>query len=276
MNRCLTCGKEIPDSRKFCCSSCSASYNNRVRKRKPWSEEQKQKITVKRVEQICRYCNRPTGLKVREKERRAFGTCPECRLYWKANLYEKVGLSSGSLKERFKTVFTRLEQMYIEDRLSALEISKRTGIHEQVIRKVLLEGGEILRTRSESQKTSLESGERTVSGCNPRYKHGWYETWEGRQIFYRSSWELEYALRLDEQQISYDVEDLRIKYFDTQKNEERVAIPDFHLLETNEIVEIKSSWTYDEQLMKDKFKAYREAGYVPRLILDKKEVSVQF
>lgn len=81
-------------------------------------------------------------------------------------------------------------------------------------------------------------------------------------------------MHLDEQRIRYNVEDLRIHYFDTQRNEERIAIPDFHLPESNEIVEIKSSWTYDEQNMKDKFAAYRKAGFIPRLILDHVEQEI--
>ena len=34
MNNCLKCGKEIPDKRKFCCLSCSTSYNNKKKERR--------------------------------------------------------------------------------------------------------------------------------------------------------------------------------------------------------------------------------------------------
>jgi hypothetical protein len=44
------------------------------------------------------------------------------------------------------------------------------------------------------------------------------------------------------------------------------------LPETNEIVEIKSSWTYDEQNIKDKFNAYKNLGYKTKLILDHVEI----
>ena len=53
---------------------------------------------------------------------------------------------------------------------------------------------------------------------------------------------------------------MRIKYFDSQKNEYRCAIPDFYLPDENLIVEIKSDYTLDEQNMKDKKKAYLENG----------------
>ena len=49
MNFCKCCGKEIPEGRKFCNSSCAAKYNNKHRTRKPWTEEQKRKIRKERV-----------------------------------------------------------------------------------------------------------------------------------------------------------------------------------------------------------------------------------
>jgi len=48
----------------------------------------------------------------------------------------------------------------------------------------------------------------------------------------------------------------------------------FYLPDTNTIVEIKSNYTLDEQNMRDKFKAYKEHGYIYKLILNKKELSL--
>lgn len=70
------------------------------------------------------------------------------------------------------------------------------------------------------------------------------------------------------------MESKRIEYFDSQKDRTRVAIPNFYLPETNELVEIKGAWTYNEQNMKDKFKAYRESGYKPILILEGKQIEI--
>lgn len=72
----------------------------------------------------------------------------------------------------------------------------------------------------------------------------------------------------------FEVENLRIKYFDSQKQDFRCAIPDFYLPKTNEIVEIKLNWTLNKQNMKDKFNAYVEQGYKPKLILNKQEVKI--
>lgn len=103
------------------------------------------------------------------------------------------------------------------------------------------------------------------------YKQQWHITWNGKEVYLHSSYELDYAKELDERQIDYDVEHFHIKYWDSQKQEYRCAIPDFYIPSTNTIVEIKSSWTLDEQNMKDKMKAYKELGFNTKLICDHKE-----
>ena len=89
---------------------------------------------------------------------------------------------------------------------------------------------------------------------------------------------------LDKEHINYitlsfcstynDVETLRIKYFDSQSYTIKCAIPDFYLIDSNTIVEIKSNYTLDIQNMKDKFKAYQELGYNVKLILEHEEVNL--
>ena len=105
-----------------------------------------------------------------------------------------------------------------------------------------------------------------------KYKHGFHTTWDNKQVFYRSSYELDYAKQLDEQKIKYEVETLRVWYFDTQRCIDRIAVPDFYIPETNTIIEIKSAWTYNKQNMNDKINAYRKHGYNFKLILDHKEI----
>ena len=99
-------------------------------------------------------------------------------------------------------------------------------------------------------------------------------TWDDKFVYLRSSYEENYAQLLDQNKILYEVEVLRIVYFDTQQKKERIAIPDFYLSETNTIVEIKSDWTLDVINMLDKVKAYKELGYNFKLILEHKEVDI--
>lgn len=115
---------------------------------------------------------------------------------------------------------------------------------------------------------------RIKSPHNTRFKSRWYTTWDGKEVYLRSSYETQYANELDSQKIEYEVEALRIKYFDSQLNEYRCAIPDFFLPKENMIVEIKSEYTLDEQNMRDKKKAYLENGYNFKLICDFKEKEI--
>ena len=106
----------------------------------------------------------------------------------------------------------------------------------------------------------------------PKYKHGWHTTWNNKQIYYRSSYEFEYAKQLDILQLDYTVENLRILYWDSQLLRQRTAIPDFYIPQTNTIIEVKSNYTYDRQNMVDKVKAYKKHGYNFKLILEGIEV----
>jgi hypothetical protein len=101
-------------------------------------------------------------------------------------------------------------------------------------------------------------------------KSGYHITWNNKEVYLRSSYELDYAKELDKQQIDYEVEYLHIKYWDSQLHKYRCAIPDFYIPSTNTIVEIKSSWTYDKQNMIDKKKSYIENGYNFQLYLEHK------
>ena len=78
-------------------------------------------------------------------------------------------------------------------------------------------------------------------------------------MFFRSSYEEDFCNELDEVKIDYELESQRIAYFDSTENVERIAIPDFELVDSHTLVEIKSSWTLDRQNMKDRFNAYIKA-----------------
>ena len=128
----------------------------------------------------------------------------------------------------------------------------------------------------------LEIESRSFSQCSiltylqgkQNNKQQWHTTWNNKEVYLRSTYELDYAKELDEYQINYEVEYFHIKYWDSQKQEYRCAIPDFYIPKDNMIVEIKSSWTLDKQNMIDKKKAYVDLGYKFKLICDHKEMVV--
>ena len=125
----------------------------------------------------------------------------------------------------------------------------------------------------EATKENILEGRYKVV-IRPIYKQQWHTTWNGKEVYLHSSYELDYAKELDKQKIDYEVEYFHIKYFDTQKQEYRCAIPDFYIPSTNTIIEIKSEYTLDKQNMKDKMKAYLNLGYNFKLICDHKEILI--
>lgn len=157
--------------------------------------------------------------------------------------------------------------------LSIPEIEKQYGVNRGFY---LLKFFEIkARSFKEADNVAIITGRLDLSKIqiNNQYKTEYHTSWEGKKFFLRSSYETDYANKLDEQKIPYLVEELKLHYWDSQTNSERIAIPDFYLPETNEIVEIKSTYTFDEQNMKDKFAAYKKFGFKPKLILEKKEIN---
>lgn len=268
MNKCLRCGKEIAEGRKFCSRSCSASYNNVRRERKPWTEEQREKITVPRVRQVCKFCGKFTGKEVREQYQ--YGICEECRPFiGEQKLYRKVGILQGSLRERADKLRQKLRHLYVDCRMSLPDIYRETGIWGKTAWSILTDSGVRMRSKEESEDLAIAQGHYGIT----RSRSGSKITWDGKKVFYRSSYELKFSEELDKARIQYEVEPFRILYYDSVKEKVRSAIPDFYLPDTNEIIEIKSTWTYNKQNMRDKFKAYREAGYKPKLILNMKEVN---
>lgn len=268
MGKCLNCGKEIPEGRKFCSSSCSAKYNNVRRQRRPWTEEQKQKV---RHTYRCPYCG---------KESNNVRGCSDClpfvrKLKWISKLTD----IQGPLKTRYKTAIGCLKRLYFDENLSTTEIFRKTGISDASVSKHLREAGFEIRTPVEGLSIALQSGKRTVvlPKNNFRFKTQEHLTWSGKKVFLRSSYEADFAFKLDEEKVEYEVENLRIRYWDSFRGKFRVAVPDFYLPKTGEIVEIKSYFTLKGRVqeLKDKFKAYREAGYVPKLILEHREVFLE-
>lgn len=273
MNTCRQCGKEIPEGKKFCNNSCSAKYSNKHRGRKPWSEERRARYRVLHPskscsERFCKHCGR-----LLNSSKGEHSTCLECRKYLKLSLYGKLGFVDGSLKSRYDRSVQLLKELYFEKKLSSLEIWERTGVNFRTLRDLFRENGLHTRDLSESNRVALLKGVRRPTS-SIQYLHGWHKTWEGMDVYYRSSYELKFAQELDSKKVPYRVEEVRLPYYDTQTQSTRVAVVDFYLPNTNELVEIKSKYTLNIQNMKDKFKAYREAGYIPKLIVNGEEVNI--
>lgn len=281
-NRCLQCGKELTYEQrhnKFCSSSCAGTYNNL--KRGSRSEETKQKISqgLKKYcienniikTKYCKYCGSEKGKCLHPE------ICGKYRLF---KSLEKFGFDKqkiGSVEiydeyNRIKKLLTEEYKNHIDDKLLNEKYNYTSGLanFHKLLKSMEIETKPIKERLSE---TYLLGKKNIQSSTN--FKSEWHTTWDNNEVYLRSSYEIDYANELDKNHIKYEVEYLRIKYFDTIENRYRCSIPDFYLPDTNTIVEIKSKYTLNIQNMKDKFLAYKNLGYDMKLILEHKEVDIE-
>ena len=216
----------------------------------------------------CKYCNQEIGDNYKKT------VCDNCKPFcFNIQLYKKLKIYDN--KKKLKTINDKaisiLSNMYYNKKYSRLQISEMINVDKKTLYKYFIKNNFNLRTLSESISNAVCEGRLNFGVRKNQYKSGWHKTWNGNKVYYRSSYELKYCNLLDDKKVEYIMEKIRIKYWDSILKKERIAIPDFYLLDTNEIVEIKSNWTYDEQNMVDKVIAYKNKGYKVKLILEHKE-----
>lgn len=294
VKKCLKCGKEFKASykeQKFCSRSCGASFNNSHR-----SAETINKLREslkKHYEDNPRPINSNAeftwigGKKIRIKPK----LCPICGstdcerkgiCYHTKKFFENLTyfgfdincLGTQKVFDEYERIKKILEKEYFDNHLSPSDLKEKYQYPKtfENITQLLKTMGFNTRNLSTCQMNAILTGKSNLPATENElkmgFKQGWHTTWEGKKIFYRSGAELKYAELLDEENVSYDVESLRIEYYDSEKGHNRIAIPDFLLSETNEIIEVKSRITFRKQNMIDKFKKYKELGYKPKMLYE--------
>jgi len=189
---------------------------------------------------------------------------------------EKLGFdfANPNVREEYNKLQELLSHDYLIKCMSMPDIMSAYKIPSS---KTLFDLFKILkiqsRTFSECTKLTITNGKWNHPE-QYNFKNGWHKAWNGEYVYYRSSYELNYCKILDDQKIIYKMEPIRIQYYCTQNECYKIAIPDFLIPEQNLIVEIKSTYWYNEQQMKDKLKAYKELGYNFKLILEGNEIEI--
>ena len=294
--KCEECGKIFFPKRKtqrFCSSSCAVKNSNK--KRGTQTDSTKEKIS----ESLRKYYS---NLNHKDAEHRTFfgkkvrvlrSKCPICgsrdcerkgicchtKAFFNSLSYfgfDDSKLGTEGVFEEYEKVKNILTKEYFENKMSPNDMKKKYNYPKtyENITHLLKSMGIRTRNLSESQINALITGNSSLPNCYDNsglhFHNGYHTTWDGKTVYYRSGEELKYALWLDNNKIPYNLEDLRIKYYDSQKKHMRIAIPDFHLTRTNEIVEVKSKATFNKQNMIDKFAEYSKQGYVPKLFYEGK------
>ena len=298
---CENCGKEHNGSYgsgRFCCISCAKSFSTKnINKYKSAKcINCGKEITIrKNASSLQCLCDECKQLKNNKKQCKICGRTINTEIgcnnefckhhniqHFKSLIkyfgFDKTKLGTLEVEQEFNRVRNILYDLYWNKNLSSSDLAKLyqynstpTNITQKFFKNYL--NIPIKDIKYSVIENYLENRQPIIE-INNQYKQQWHVTWNEKEVYLRSSYELDYAKKLDKQQIDYDVECLRIKYWDSQKQEYRCAIPDFYIPSLHMIVEIKSSYTLDEQNMKDKMKTYKELGYNTKLICDHKEIEI--
>lgn len=267
---CENCGKEhegIYASGRFCSKECAKGFSTKAKRKEinlKISLKFKNKNKHKSI--FCKSC----GVEIYGRKI----ICNECFSFYKyTTLFKKLNVNDSNIKIANNKTLVILKKEYFDNKLSLGDLKKKYKIQGNTIYFYFKKNGIRLRNGQEAGTLCYENGKLSPQsvGC---FKHDWHVTWNKKQIYLRSSYELKYAKELDDYKVNYEVEKIRIKYFDTIKQRNRIAIPDFYLPDLNMLVEIKSNYTLNLQNMKDKIKAYKQKGYKTKLIVDFLEMKI--
>lgn len=253
------------ETKKSNCTKCNKEYDiNKHASPKNFTCEE-----CKKKKKICKCCGQ--------------NVCERCDICKKFNLipslikyfgFKKETVGTAKVYEEFERIRNLIIEDYIDNELSLLDLIKKYNHNNIRNFSKILNSLEIKR-RNLSQASILAfKNLKSSPGINQRYKHGWHTTWNNKKVFYRSSHELEYCEYLDNNKIDYEVESLRILYWDSKTKVQRIAIPDFYLPDSNMIVEVKSTYTLNLQNMKDKKMSYDKHGYNFKMILEGQETEI--
>lgn len=278
---CKHCGKEfevkcteykynIGKYKHYCSRSCANTRKH--------SEETKHKMSQSHYPKsikYCKLCGKPFVSNSRTKF--CSNECKHINNVVKT-LIKYFGLNKNSLGtitifDEINRIQEMLRKLYWDDNLTSSDIAKKfnypnlCNITGKIFKYLNIKN----RSQKQAGKLNILNGHIKIPEST-KYHTEWHTTWDNNSVYLRSSYEIDFANELDKQKIHYDCESLRIKYFDTQQQEYRCAIPDFII--NNNIYEIKSNYTLDIQNMKDKFEAYKKLGYNSYLILNHKATNL--
>lgn len=292
---CENCGKEHDGSYgsgRFCCKECAKSFSTKNSK----GELKEAKcIDCGRIIYIGKRASTRT-CKCEDCKTIKYKKCPICGKLYKVGYqcfnefcqhksikqfellikyfgFDKAKLGTLEVEQEFNRIHDLLYDLYWNKKMSSSDIANYFNYDKKrsIIQNTFKYLGIPTRNFKESTKIAILTGKINYENTSNNYKHQKYITWNNKEVFLRSNYELDYAKELDEQKIYYEVEKLRINYFDSQRKENRIAIPDFYIPSTNTIVEIKSCWTTNYQELKDKEIEYKKQGYNYKLIFEHQE-----
>lgn len=262
----MNCGEEDAvkyskySNGKFCSRKCSRAYSTKENQAARNEKISKKLKGIYKKTKYCNYCHQEMK---RSEGDLGKSVCDGCKDWYRyVTLFKKMGTykENTSLDKINEETIKLLLDLYFNQRKSKPLLKAEYNLRENTIYNYFTKNGIELRTLSEAIINSFYTGRKNVNSVL-NYKQGWHETWDGKKVYYRSSYELKYAKELDRKQVPYEMEFKRFLYWNSVENKWRIAIPDFYLPLENKIVEIKSTYSLNEAEMRDKEKEYKKQGY---------------
>ena len=284
MKNCMKCGTEfVPRYRlkNYCSDKCKPHHNPTESEIQASIERNKEKsrsngiVPIDERHYTCLHCSVVFQKKWPPKNRNIFCSMSCSSKFRFSKEDERKRLSDTikkiSLRKRGNTLTKRespraiakalLIDMYFDKKMSMLDIQREYGVNVNTLHKFAKKTGFSLRTISQGSMLAFAEGRKILSvNAQPTFKQGWHTTWEGKQVYYRSSYEHDVCVDFDDKRVPYEMESLRISYHDSQKCQTRTALPDFHLPDSNEIHEAQRVYFFNKINMQDKFRVTAKLG----------------
>jgi hypothetical protein len=212
---CLKCKKTIESNRKFCSRSCSNSINNKKR-----SPELKRKLT----EAAAKYCK---GKTLEEK----------CGLEKAQEIKKKMSLNnSGENNPNYNGIYRGTRVVEKGKKYNEIYGEKKSNLIKEKLSKA--------NSGSNNPMYGIPSPKKTGNGWSGHYKN----------YYFRSLLELSYLKYLINNNIEFDKgenKNYQVKY--ELNGIERTYHPDFFLIKTSEVIELKPKKIINSYINKIKF-----------------------
>lgn len=262
---CENCGYEHNGdygSGRFCSVKCSKAFSTKAKRKEINKKVSKTAALKNKKIKKCVSCKEEIKSNSKTKY------CDACKQFFKyRTMFKKLGIYESNIKVANNKSLDILLNMYFKDKKSSCEIYEQFKIKENTLYNYFNKNDIRLRNNKHANIVAYTNG-RLMPQSNFKYQSGPHETWFGNKVFLRSSYEKTFAEYLDNKRIFYKVESERIQY--KFKNEEHVYVSDFYIPSKNLLIEIKSSYFYNEAKEQNdiKLRAAKEKGYNVILLLD--------
>jgi hypothetical protein len=235
----------------FCSKICAYSYSSNTNKEQA-IRKIKKAWKLKFIPKInhCISCNEII------KSRSRY--CLECKKFQPFKLfYDKLGIKETNLKLTNKLAIEKFYNLYFNLEKSKIDLENEYGLNTNSIYIFSQKNGIQLRTVGEGLSCAFKNNK--IHPANPKsnsfYHQGYYTGHTGQIFFYRSSYELKLATKLDEWKEYYEYEGISVPY--DLSGATSYYLPDFYLPQHNFILEPKSAYYFkiDKNIYESQYNA---------------------